>query len=252
MKLRKWGTVPVALGLIAALTMISPALGGPSLQSLVKKEVTKQLNAAQTAKKKKAKRGPPGPAGPAGANGAAGSALGFATVNFVANVAHVDTSTSSPGITDANVSLRAQHGALLQRAAVHSEDVGGQRRLQLRGRLVGPDDPGRGRRRLCRQRAGQRDRGRPERFAPLAGPDSHRVLLGVELSAGRRDPPACAGALGPSSPRRSGGRRRPRCPPRPPRPRAAAPVPMQGARRPASRPRRRSRGRAAPGGSGVS
>lgn len=105
MKLRKWGTASVALGLIAALTMISPALGGPSLQSLVKKEVSKQLSAAQTSKKKKSKRGPPGPAGPPGVNGAPGSAVGFATVNFVANVAHVDTSTSSPGITDANVSL---------------------------------------------------------------------------------------------------------------------------------------------------
>jgi hypothetical protein len=100
MKLRRWGTVPVALGLIAALTMISPALGGPSLQSLVKKEVTKQLNAAQTAKKKKSKRGPPGPAGPAGANGAAGSALGFATVSGSGTLS---TAESSPGITQSMV-----------------------------------------------------------------------------------------------------------------------------------------------------
>jgi hypothetical protein len=104
MKLRKWGTASVALGLIAALTMISPALGGPSLQSLVKKEVAKQLNAAQTAKKKKkAKPGPAGPTGPAGANGAngaPGSALGFATITGAGGV---DEANSSPNITDAMV-----------------------------------------------------------------------------------------------------------------------------------------------------
>ena len=98
----KWGTVTVALGLIAALAMISPALGGLSLQSLVKKEVSKQLSAAQTAKKKKAKRGPPGPAGPAGTNGAPGGALGFVTVQ--GNGA-LDTADSSPGITQSMVSL---------------------------------------------------------------------------------------------------------------------------------------------------
>jgi hypothetical protein len=100
MKLRKWGTVSVALGLIAALTMISPALGGPSLQSLVKKEVSRQLNAAQTSKKKKSKRGPPGPAGPAGTNGAPGSALGFATVQGNGTLI---TAESSPGITQSMV-----------------------------------------------------------------------------------------------------------------------------------------------------
>jgi hypothetical protein len=47
--------IGIALGVIGALLVVSPALGGPSLQSLVKKEVAKQFAAAQVSKKKKAK-----------------------------------------------------------------------------------------------------------------------------------------------------------------------------------------------------
>jgi hypothetical protein len=46
----------IALGVIGALLAVSPALGGPSLQSLVKKEVAKQFAAAETSKKKKKKK----------------------------------------------------------------------------------------------------------------------------------------------------------------------------------------------------
>jgi len=52
--------------LVLAAVVISPALGGPSLKSLVKKEVKKQL-----AKK----QGAAGPAGPAGASFTASSSL---------------------------------------------------------------------------------------------------------------------------------------------------------------------------------
>ena len=38
-----------ALGVLATLAITSQALGGPSLQSLVRKEVAKQLSTAQTA-----------------------------------------------------------------------------------------------------------------------------------------------------------------------------------------------------------
>ncbi len=48
-----WIQTGIALGVIAALLVVSPALGGPSLQSLVKKEVAKQFAAAQVSKKKK-------------------------------------------------------------------------------------------------------------------------------------------------------------------------------------------------------
>ena len=62
----------VAVGMIAALLLVSPALGGPSLKSLVKKEVAKQLAG---------KTGPQGLAGANGANGANGSALAYAHIN---------------------------------------------------------------------------------------------------------------------------------------------------------------------------
>jgi hypothetical protein len=50
---RSWIQTGLALGVIGALLAVSPALGGPSLQSLVKKEVSKQFAAAQVSKKKK-------------------------------------------------------------------------------------------------------------------------------------------------------------------------------------------------------
>ena len=50
-----WIQTGIALGVIGALLVVSPALGGPSLQSLVKKEVAKQFAAAQVSKKKKKK-----------------------------------------------------------------------------------------------------------------------------------------------------------------------------------------------------
>ena len=52
---RSWIQSGIALGVIGALLVVSPALGGPSLQSLVEKEVTKQLAAAPGKKKKKKK-----------------------------------------------------------------------------------------------------------------------------------------------------------------------------------------------------
>src|SRR4051794_40485956 len=55
-----WKTVTVALAAVVVFAMASPALGGPSLKKLVKKEVAKQISKAT------------GPAGPAGTNGTKG------------------------------------------------------------------------------------------------------------------------------------------------------------------------------------
>ncbi len=55
-----WSHVTIALALIAALAIAAPAIGGPSLKKLVKKEVSKQIAKAT------------GPAGPPGANGTNG------------------------------------------------------------------------------------------------------------------------------------------------------------------------------------
>jgi hypothetical protein len=63
-RLSRIGIVSAALAaLVLVGTVISPALGGPSLKQLVRKEVAKQL---------KGKQGPAGPPGTAGAQGAAG------------------------------------------------------------------------------------------------------------------------------------------------------------------------------------
>jgi hypothetical protein len=53
---RGWIRTGIALGVIGALLVASPALGGPSLQSLVKKEVAKQFAAAEVSAKKKKKK----------------------------------------------------------------------------------------------------------------------------------------------------------------------------------------------------
>jgi hypothetical protein len=54
-----WIRIGIALGAIGALLVASPALGGPSLQSLVKKEVAKQFAAAEVSAKKKKKKAKP-------------------------------------------------------------------------------------------------------------------------------------------------------------------------------------------------
>jgi hypothetical protein len=60
MKARAWFLA--ALAVVVAVGVVSPALGGPSLKKLVKREVSKQISKAT---------GPAGPAGPAGAAGIA-------------------------------------------------------------------------------------------------------------------------------------------------------------------------------------
>jgi hypothetical protein len=67
----RWTHVTIALALIAALAMAAPAIGGPSLKKLVKKEVAKQIGKAT---------GPPGPPGAAGADGVNGTARAYARV----------------------------------------------------------------------------------------------------------------------------------------------------------------------------
>jgi hypothetical protein len=88
------GQLVLALGAIATLAIVSPALGGPSLKSLVKKEVAKQIGKA---------RGPAGTAGAAGANGANGADGGAGTARAYAHVFPCSTASCgfelSKGVT---------------------------------------------------------------------------------------------------------------------------------------------------------
>ena len=73
--------IVAGLAAVAVVAVAGPAVGGPSLKSLVQKEVAKQLDAGATASAKgKGKRGPRGPAGAPGATGAAGTARAYARV----------------------------------------------------------------------------------------------------------------------------------------------------------------------------
>jgi hypothetical protein len=86
MRRPKWATVVIALALIAALAIASPAIS-VSLKKLVKKEVAKQIGKA---------RGPAGPPGAPGAPGADGTARAGARV--VGTDASFSPGTSFGGI----------------------------------------------------------------------------------------------------------------------------------------------------------
>jgi hypothetical protein len=62
---RRWKYATIALAGLLAIAVASPAIGGPSLKKLVKKEVSKQIAKAT---------GPQGPSGPQGAPGQTGPA----------------------------------------------------------------------------------------------------------------------------------------------------------------------------------
>jgi hypothetical protein len=75
-----WLQLGVAMALTLTLAVVSPAIGGPSLRSLVKQEVAKQVASVSKAKGKRGPRGPQGPAGANGANGAPGTARAYGLV----------------------------------------------------------------------------------------------------------------------------------------------------------------------------
>ena len=86
--------VVAGLGLLTAVALTSSALGGPSLNSLIKNEVAKQLSSAHVSKK--GKRGPPGPAGPQGPAGANGTNGANGTARAYAFVDHFFCSGGPP------------------------------------------------------------------------------------------------------------------------------------------------------------
>jgi hypothetical protein len=83
-----WVQLGIAMALVLSVAAVSPALGGPSLRSLVRSEVARQIDKLETATAaKKGKRGPRGPQGSPGAvgangvNGSDGSARAYGLVS---------------------------------------------------------------------------------------------------------------------------------------------------------------------------
>jgi hypothetical protein len=97
-----WLQLGVAMALTLMLATVSPALGGPSLRSLVKQEVAKQVASVSKAKGKRGPRGPQGPAGANGANGAPGTAraYGLVTSQAMSPCSPNCTLTHASGITN--------------------------------------------------------------------------------------------------------------------------------------------------------
>src|SRR3954468_221433 len=75
-----WLQLGVAMAMTLMLAAVSPAIGGPSLRSLVKQEVAKQVASVSKAKGKRGPAGPRGPAGANGTNGAPGTARAYGLV----------------------------------------------------------------------------------------------------------------------------------------------------------------------------
>jgi hypothetical protein len=67
---KKWSLVATALAVIVAVAIVSPALGGPSLRKLVKKEVARQIDNAPAGPQ--GQPGPPGQPGQPGQDGPPG------------------------------------------------------------------------------------------------------------------------------------------------------------------------------------
>jgi hypothetical protein len=91
-----WLQLGVAMALTLTLAVVSPAIGGPSLRSLVKQEVAKQVASVSKAK---GKRGPRGPQGPAGANGANGANGAPGTARAYGLVTSQSSAACSPNCT---------------------------------------------------------------------------------------------------------------------------------------------------------
>jgi hypothetical protein len=77
---RKWSLAAIVLGAIGTVAIVSPALGGPSLKQLVKKEVAKQIANATGPPGANGANGADGTNGTNGANGLDGTARAYATV----------------------------------------------------------------------------------------------------------------------------------------------------------------------------
>jgi hypothetical protein len=94
-----WIRLVIGLALIATLALVVPALGGPSLSKLVKKQVRKEVS-------KQIKKA----TGPAGAAGAPGTALAYARVNGEGTPVTVDAANSK-NVANSNVA-RGSHGGI--------------------------------------------------------------------------------------------------------------------------------------------
>jgi hypothetical protein len=128
--------VLAGLGLLAMLAVVSSALGGPSLKSLVRKEVAKQLAG---------KTGPAGPQGSQGVPGNTGAAGSPAASAFLGRATGLTTTpiefvsplgTSTAAFTAGNVEMASPNATMVARDLFVSADSapgpGNSRQYELR------------------------------------------------------------------------------------------------------------------------
>jgi hypothetical protein len=128
--------VLAGLGLLAMLAVVSSALGGPSLKSLVRKEVAKQLAG---------KTGPAGPQGSQGVPGNTGAAGSPAASAFLGRATGLTTTpiefvsplgTSTAAFTVGNVEMASPNATMVARDLFVSADLapgpGNSRQYELR------------------------------------------------------------------------------------------------------------------------
>lgn len=125
------GKITIALGVVVAVAIIAaPALGGPSLRSLVKKEVAKQISKAT------GPQGPPGPPGTAAAAPGATLPQG-ATLRGVFHA--VDTHPTTGASKTAGEGVSYDGYRLSARPAANLVPVGGGPTTNCPGTLAAPE-----------------------------------------------------------------------------------------------------------------
>jgi hypothetical protein len=128
--------IPLAVTLSALIfgaLVISPALGGPSLRSLVKKELSKQIGNAQ------GPQGQPGPSGPPGASGVAPGATLAAGVTLRGVFAPTDSHPSVGAQVFGSQGVSFGGYRLPARPMTHIIGVGGGSTVDCPGTVTVPE-----------------------------------------------------------------------------------------------------------------
>ncbi len=122
-------TLIAALGAAIFATVISPALGGPSLNRLIKREVTKQLAG---------KQGPPGQQGIPGVPGATGTPGGVLPSGATLTGVWAPVETTGGNLASAGDGVSFEGYTLASRPTPHVVPVGGPATTECPGSAVAP------------------------------------------------------------------------------------------------------------------
>ena len=140
MRIKRIGAIAAAAGLVLVAAVISPALGGPSLKSLVKKEVSKQISKATGPQGPAGAQGPTGPPGPPGAPGTPAEPAGgtLPSSSTLRGVVGPSVVSDGAGLTAAGNGVSFAPYELAARPLAHVIGVGGASTANCPGSAASP------------------------------------------------------------------------------------------------------------------